>query len=70
MRNDPFFKSVQKDLTSMFKVSQKEESSVTKTNSQRKEIKEVVQPSTEVKKKILELQSIDQDKCVQLVDLY
>ena len=33
MRNDPFFKAVQKDLTSMFKVTEKEESSVTKTNS-------------------------------------
>ena len=40
MRNDPFFKSVQKNITQMFKVTEKEESN-TKTTSQMMEKKKI-----------------------------
>lgn len=63
MRNDPFFKSVQKNLTDMFRVGDKEEQS-----NSRKTSKE--EPSSEVKKKVLELKTVDDDKCIQLIDLY
>ena len=35
MRNDPFYRSVQRNLTQMFKPSEKEEESKTQTASQR-----------------------------------
>lgn len=64
MRNDPFFKSVQKNLSEMMRIGQKEDASNSK-----KPVKEE-QPESAVKKKILQLKTVDEDRCSQLIDLY
>ena len=64
MRNDPFFKSVQTNLSSMLKFQPKDKDNEN-SNSQ-----PVQEAGSAVKKKVLEYRTLDEDRCSQLIDLY
>jgi hypothetical protein len=64
MRNDPFFKTVQTNLSSMLKFKPKDKDNEN-SNSQ-----PMPETGSAIKKKILEYKTLDEDRCSQLIDLY
>lgn len=63
-RNDPFFKPVQKNLTEMLKLTTSKEDSNTATRPTKPE------NGSAIKKRIVEIKTIEEDRCAQLIDLY